>query len=282
MSSRPSSSDLLRNQHVLITGGSSGIGLALARQALAAGARVSLVARDRARLERAAAELRESGGREAPVFVASADVARDAELAAALAGAEAVYGPVDVLIPSAGVARPGYFEEIPGEVFERTMAVSYLGTVYALKRVVPGMKARGRGAVVLVSSGAAFHGFFGYTPYAPSKFAVRGLAEALRAELRDTGVHVMIVYPPDTDTPQLVEENRTKPAETKAITAGGGLWSADDVARVTLAGLARRRFSVTPGFALAALEALHSVLAPVLYWHFDRVARQARRAAGNR
>ena len=168
------------------------------------------------------------------------------------------------------------------EVFERTMAVNYLGTVYALKRVVPGMKARGRGAVVLVSSGAAFHRFFGYTPYAPSKFAVRGLAEALRAELRDTGVHVMIVYPPDTDTPQLVEENRTKPAETKAITAGGGLWSADDVARVTLAGLARRRFSVTPGFALAALEALHSVLAPVLYWHFDRVARQARRAAGNR
>jgi 3-dehydrosphinganine reductase len=260
----------LRAQHVLITGGSSGIGLALARQAAAAGARVSLVARDAAKLAAARTAVGEA------TFTAVADVAVEAQLLAALAAAERAHGPVDVLIASAGVARPGYFEEVPVAVFERTMAVNYFGTLYALKAVVPAMRARGRGAVVLVSSGAGLHGFFGYTPYAPSKFALRGLAEALRAEMKDTGVHVMIVYPPDTDTPQLAEENRTKPVETQAITAGGGLWTSDAVARLTLAGLARRRFTVTPGWQVTALAWLNSILAPMLFWHFDRTARQAR------
>jgi 3-dehydrosphinganine reductase len=271
---------ILRDQHVFITGGSSGIGLALALQAAAAGARLTLVGRDAGKLAAAREQVRRAVPGGAEVVVVPTDVAVEAEIAAALAKAEAVHGPVDVLITSAGVARPGYFEEVPVAVFERSMAVNYFGTVYPLKIVVPAMRRRGRGAVVLISSGVGLYGFFGYTAYAPSKFALRGLAEALRAELAGTGVHVMIVYPPDTDTPQLAEENRTKPVETRAITAGGGLWTAEAVARVTLAGLARRRFTVTPGLPLTALAWLHSILAPVLHWSFDRTARKARVDAG--
>lgn len=263
--------DSLQGQHVLITGGSSGIGLALAQQAAAAGAHVSLIARDATKL--AAAQTSITGA----VFTASADVAVEREGLAALAAAEQAHGPVDVLIASAGIAHPGYFEQLGVEVFERTMAVNYFGTLYPLKAVVPGMRQRGRGAVVLISSGAGLHGFFGYTAYAPSKFALRGLAESLRAELSGTGVHVAIAYPPDTDTPQLAAENATKPVETKAITASGGLWSAEHVARVILLGLARRRFAITPGWPVTALAWLHSVIAPALHWNFDRVARRARR-----
>ena len=259
----------LRDQHVLITGGSNGIGLALAHRATAAGARVSLIARDAGRLAAARAAV---GG---ATFTAVADVAVETDVLAALAAAERAHGPVDVLIASAGIAEPGYFEALPVNVFERAMAVNYFGSVYAAKAVVPGMRQRGHGAVVFMSSGVAFHGFFGYTAYGPSKFAVRGLAESLRAELVDTGVHVMIVYPPDTDTPQLVAENRTKPAETKAITAGGGLWTADAVAQVTLEGLARRKFAVTPGWPVTILAWTHSVIAPLLRWSFDRAARRA-------
>ncbi len=264
---------------MLITGGSSGIGLALGRQAATAGARVSLVARDPVKLAAARAAIREASPAGAEVVVVSADVAVETEILAALQVAEKVHGPVDVLITSAGVARPGYFEEVPVSVFERTMAVNYFGTLYPLKAVVPAMRRRGRGAVVLISSGAGLVGLFGYTPYAPSKFALRGLAEALRGELKSTGVSVTIVYPPDTDTPQLIEENLTKPVETKALTAGGGLWTAEAVAQVTLAGVQRGRFAITPGFQLTALAWLHSVLAPVLNWSFDRVARKARRNA---
>ncbi len=260
----------LRDQHVLITGGSSGIGLALARQAAAAGARVSLVARDPVKL----AAAREAAG--GATFSATADVSVEAELLAALAAAEQRHGPVDVLIASAGVAEPGYFEELPVATFERAMAVNYFGTLYALKAAVPGMRARGRGAVVLISSAVGLHGVFGYSAYAPSKFALRGLAESLRAELQGTGVHVMIVYPPDTDTPQLAAENLTKPVETKAITAGGGLWTAEAVAKATLAGLARGKFSITPGWPVTALAWFGGLLGPLLRRSFDRTARRAR------
>src|SRR5882757_4221400 len=132
----------LRDQHVLITGGSSGIGLALARQAAAAGARVSLVARDPKKLAAAREEIRRATPAAPEVVTAPADVAIESEILAALAAAERVHGPVDLLITSAGVARPGYFEEVPVGVFERTMAVNYFGTLYPLKAVVPAMRAR--------------------------------------------------------------------------------------------------------------------------------------------
>lgn len=263
-----------RDQHALITGGSSGIGLALAGLLAARGARVSLVARDPSRLAAARLSIL-AGSPAASVSTASADVSVQHEVLAAIAASEAAHGPVDLLVTCAGVCQPGYFEEVPVAVFERTMAVNYLGTVYPLKAVVPGMRQRGRGSLLLVSSGAGLVGLFGYTPYSPTKFALRGLAEALRGELRSTGIRVTIVYPPDTDTPQLEQESRTKPAETRALTAGAGLWSAEAVARAALSGLEKGRFAVTPGFQLTALFWLQGLLAPFLNWKLDRIAARA-------
>ena len=266
----------MRDQHVLITGGSSGIGLALACQAAADGARLSLIARDPVKLAAAALHVSAAAPAAPEIFTAPADVADEKKLVAAIRAAEAIHGPVDMLITSAGVARPGHFEEIPVEVFERTMAVNYFGTLYAVKAVTPSMRERGRGKIVLISSGAGLVGLFGYTAYAPSKFALRGLAESLRGELKPAGVAVSIVYPPDTDTPQLAEENLTKPEETKALTAAAGLWTAEAVARATLEGVRRGRFAITPGVQLTALAWLHSLIAPVLRWSFDRTAARAR------
>jgi 3-dehydrosphinganine reductase len=267
----------MRDRHVLITGGSSGIGLAIARQAAAAGARVSLLARDPQKLSAAAAAVRAQAPQSPVAFTVVADVADEAAVASAVRAAEAAHGPVDVLIASAGVARPGYFAELPVEIFRRAMDVNYFGTLHAIKAVTPSMVARRSGQIVIISSGAGLVGLFGYTAYAPSKFALRGLAESLRAELKPSGVGVTIVYPPDTDTPQLTEENRTKPAETRALTAAAGLWSADDVARVTLAGIRRRTFSITPGAQLTALSWFHGLIAPILRWSFDRTTARASR-----
>ena len=291
----------MRNRHVLITGGSSGIGLALARQCDAAGARLSLIARDPAKLAAAAASLRANAtaptsapsasstpsASAAPsesstpskIVTASADVSDAPSVLAAIRAAESVHGPVDILITSAGIARPGHFAELPAAIHERTMAVNYFGTLYAIQAVVPSMRARRTGSIVILSSGAGLVGLFGYTAYAPSKFALRGLAESLRGELAPDNVSVTIVYPPDTDTPQLVEENLTKPAETRALTAAAGLWTADAVARATLDGLRRRRFAVTPGLQLTALGWLHSLIAPLLRRSFDRTVARVRRDA---
>ncbi len=264
-----------RSQHAVITGGSSGIGLALARRLARQGARLTLLARDDAKLRAVAADLQDELPALPSVFVRSTDVTQQAEVETALVDAMAAHGPVDLLITSAGQAVAQTFEATPVDQFEQLMAVNYFGSLYAAKTVLPAMRARGRGKVVLISSGTGLFGLFGYSAYGASKFALRGLAESLEAEYRGTGVGIHIAYPPDTDTPQLAAENATKPPETKAITAGAGLWSADAVAEHILRQVAAGRFSITPGFPLSALAWGHSLIAPILRWHFHRVARRA-------
>jgi 3-dehydrosphinganine reductase len=266
----------VRFDHALVTGGSSGIGRAVAELLVARGGAVSLIARDAARLHAAQRELRAAhpGAR---IEVFAADVSSAAALEAAIGAAVRASGPVDLLVNCAGIAEPGYFGRQPHDVHERTMAINYFGTLYATRAVVPAMVERQRGHLVFVASAVALLGMFGYTSYAPSKFAVRGLAESLRAELEPCGVGVTIVYPPDTDTPQLAAEQHTRPVEPRRIAATAGVWSAGAVAREVVRGVERRRLVVAPGAPLWLLARLHSLIAPLLNRHFDRLARRAAR-----
>ncbi|MFJ9822359.1 SDR family oxidoreductase [Streptomyces sp. NPDC101151] len=264
----------LASAHVVITGGSSGIGLATARLLAVRGAKLSLIARGRDRLEAAANEL--------SAAARVADVSDSQALTRALAELEAAQGrSCDVLITSAGLARPGHFLDLSDEVFRQMMDVDYFGTLHALRAVVPGMVKRGHGSVVAVSSAAGLVGIFGYSAYGPAKFAVRGLMESLRAELKPCGVHVGVVFPPDVDTPQLTEENRWKPQETRAI--GGAIkpLSAERVAEAIIAGIDRRRFLICPDTGTRLLARSGSLLMPLLNREFDRRVRAVRRKHGN-
>ena len=266
------------DRHVLITGGSSGIGKAVGVLMARMGAHVSIIARGQDRLDGAKKEI--EAARAAPeqrVAATAADVSDRAQLEHATAWVETQVGPIDVLITSAGMAHPGYFRELPIEIFERTMAINYFGTLYAIKAVLPGMLDRRRGQLGLISSGGGLLGLYGYTPYSPTKFALRGLAESLRGELKETGVHISIVYPADTDTPQLEAENRTKPPETKAITGTAKMWTAEDMAAAIVKGLRKKAFVVAPGFEMTTLARGHSLLAPVFNYFFDRLAAKARK-----
>ncbi|MEW6691024.1 MAG: SDR family oxidoreductase [Pseudomonadota bacterium] len=265
-------------RHALITGGSSGIGLATAHLLAQRGWRVSLLARDRARLEAAARGLGAASGAGDVARVFPVDVAERADCAGAVHAAIAQSGAPDLVLACAGVARPGHFDEIPDADFERAMAVNYFGVLNTVRPALEAMKRKGGGSIVLVSSGAGLIGIFGYSAYAPSKFAVRGLAEVLRGELAPCGIRVSVVYPPDTQTPQLEEENRFKPAQTRAITSGGGVLSAQAVARAIVEGVEHGRFVIAPGPRMRLLAAWHSVLAPLLHRSFDRAARRAARS----
>jgi 3-dehydrosphinganine reductase len=264
--------------HALVTGGSSGIGLALAKKLAAQGYNLSLIARRGALLDAAAAELRPHFVREDQrVLTLPADVADGAAAEGAVAAAIAQLGAPDLVVTSAGIAIPGYFEEVPTRIFERTMQVNYFGTLYVLRAALPAMRARRQGRIVLVSSGAAFTGIFGYAAYGPSKFAVRGLAETLQAELRGDNVAVSIAYPPDTETPQLVEEEKTKPEETKLITSVAATWSADAVAEAILHGVDRGAFAITPGATLTMMHRMPGLVIPALRWYCDRLVAGLRR-----
>jgi 3-dehydrosphinganine reductase len=264
--------------HAIVTGGSSGIGLATARLLAARGAVVSLLARGQDRLAAAADELRAAG---ATVHTQATDVADAAALTAAIDRLVEAGGPCDVLVTCAGLARPGHFLDLPDEVFREMIEVDYFGTLHAIRAVTPGMVERGRGSVVAVSSAVGLIGIYGYSAYAPAKFAVRGLMECLRAELTPRGVHTGVVYPPDVDTPQLAEENQWKPAETHAINGTLKPLSADTVARAIVAGIERRRFVICPDLGTSALARLASLVSPVLNRSFDRKAAAAARVAAH-
>jgi 3-dehydrosphinganine reductase len=235
---------------------------------------VSLLARDPARLEQARSIIAQHAHPDQHISSFPADVADRAAVEQAIAAAIKQSGPPALLITSAGMVHPGHFSDLPVEVFERTMSVNYFGTLYAVRAVLPSMREQRSGHIVLISSGAALLGIYGYTAYSASKFAMRGLAESLRAELRPLHIAVSIAYPPDTDTPQLAEENRLKPHATRQITSGGGLMQAEAVAQAIVRGIERRAFIIAPGLEMTLLARLHSLLAPLLNWHFDRIVRR--------
>lgn len=157
------------------------------------------------------------------------------------------------------------------------MDVDYFGTLHAVRAVVPGMMTRGRGSIVGVSSAAGLIGVFGYSAYGPAKFAVRGLFESLRFELRPYGIHVGVAFPPDTDTPQLAFEEPYKPLETKRIAGIIKPISAEKMADAIVRGIQRRSYVITADAQTALLARIGGLVFPVLAWIFDRQVAAARR-----
>lgn len=259
-------------KHAIITGGSSGIGKATAKLLAQEGANISIIARNVSNLESTQAEIEAvKANQNQKIICISADVSDQIQVEEAIQMAINKIGIPDLLITSAGIAHPGYFQELPIEVFERTMAINYFGTLYSIKAVLPSMEARKKGHIVMISSGAGLIGIYGYTPYSPTKFALKGLAESLRGELKSLGINISIVYPPDTDTPQLEIENKTKPLETKIITGTAKTWHPEEVARQIVAGIENKLFAITPGLEMTILGRFYSLLSPLLNWYFDRI-----------
>ena len=266
------------DKSVLITGGSSGIGLALARQLVVQGAHVCLLARDVQKLENARQQLETLRvNAQQRIAVLAADVSENASLSPVLSNWIATDGVPDVLINSAGVARPGYFEELTEEIFRWMMDVNYHGTVNTIRCVLPGMIARKSGQIINFSSIAGVIGVFGYTAYGGSKYAVRGFSDALRAEMKPKGIRVSIVFPPDTDTPQLAWEDQFKPFETRSISGTAKPISADKVAAAVLKAAARGKYAIAPGFEAGYMYFAGTRLGGLIYPIMDAMVRSAQK-----
>ena len=257
----------LVGRHAIITGGSSGIGYATATALGRQGAAVSLIARGTERLRQAAEELNKKG---VSVATASVDVTDAAALRHAIEGLVADQAPSDILITSAGISEPGYFLDLDDEVHHRVMNVNYFGTLNAIRAVAPSMVTRQHGTIVGISSAAGLLGIYGYSAYSPSKFAVKGLLECLRAEMAPHHVAVHCVFAGDVDTPQLAYETRIRPKENTAIAGSIKLQPPEHVAEVIVKGITKSRFAIIPDPQTRLLANSVSVIDGILNRVADR------------
>jgi NAD(P)-dependent dehydrogenase (short-subunit alcohol dehydrogenase family) len=251
-------------KHVFITGGSTGLGLALGKKYAAAGAKVSIVARGVANLEAAKAEIEAVSKHKTPVFFQSCDVTEFESVQDAVNAANKFHGhATDHLICSAGVSHPGYFLDTDVSVFHKMMDLNYFGTLHAIKAALPAMISQEAGGqIVLVSSGLALTSWIGYSQYSGSKYATRGLADSLRNELLAYNIRVSIYYPGNIDSPGFVEEEKTKPEETKTIEGITELTHPDAVAQSLINGISDGEFSITNEVMIFFLRTIANGVAP--------------------
>jgi short-subunit dehydrogenase len=245
---------------VVVTGASSGIGAATAVACARAGMRVTLAARRADRLARVADHVQAAGGE---ARVVPTDVAEPAAVRALVDGTVQAWGRVDVLVNNAGIGVLARVEETTPAEYERLMRVNYLAAVDGVLAALPHMRRQRQGHIVNVASVLGKRASPFRAAYVASKFALVGFSEALRMELRGTGIHVTCVCPVGTATEfHEVELNRLGVSGR-----GGPIQSADRVARAIVRALRRPRAEVHP-YPPARLLFLANAVAPALV---DRV-----------
>ena len=211
----------LKDKVIVITGASSGIGEAMAREYAAQGARVVLGARSVQKLQLVAGGIRTHGGQAAYCGV---DVTKPEECRELIETAVREFGRIDVLICNAGISMRALFDDVDLEVLHRLMDVNFWGTVNCCKYALPYLQ-QSKGSIVGISSVAGLHGLPGRTGYSASKYAMTGFLETLRIENLKKGLHVMIACPGFT----------ASNVRFSALTADG------QVARIVAKGILRRK-----------------------------------------
>lgn len=230
---------MFKDNVVIITGASKGIGAEVARQLAKQGAKLVLTARDEAALEAVARECEAAG---AATKVVIADVAKQAECKTIVDGALAAFGRIDTLVNNAGATMWAKFEDIDDmTILERIMQINYMGAVYCTHYALPHIKST-KGRIVGIASLTGKVGVPTRTGYAASKHAMAGFFDSLRIELQETGVTVTMVYPGFVSTG--IRENASgpdgKPIKVSPVKEGE-VMSPEECAAIIVRAMERRQ-----------------------------------------
>jgi 3-dehydrosphinganine reductase len=232
----------------IIAGGSKGIGRAVAKEFVKNGGNVCIIARNKDDLNNAANALEKARlGKGQSVTAISCDTTNLEKLKPLLENFIKKNGVPDYLMNFVGYAYPNYVQDLKLEDFKKNMDINYYGQLVPILILLPYYMKERKGHIVTCSSALGFMGIMGYATYTPSKFAICGLTETLRNELKPYNIRFSILYPPDTDTPGFKKENETKPAEVHIMSEAGGLLSPEKVAEKFMKDFIKNKFYILPG-----------------------------------
>lgn len=253
----------LHGRTAVITGASSGIGLACAELLARVGVNVTLGARRTDLLDTAVARIRSAGGRAEAVTM---DVTREADVQRLVDRAREAFGGLDIMICNAGFGYYGTVEETPGDVMQRMIDVNFMGTFFGARAALPVFRAQQRGHLILVSSIAGRRGVSQMSGYSATKAAQAVFAESLRTEFAGSAIHISTVFPVSTET----EFRHAMERDYGHSVAGlGPTQSMAQVAESILACIRRPRPEVYPHALSRALTIMNAV-APAFTDRFIR------------
>jgi short-subunit dehydrogenase len=242
-----------RGRVAVVTGASSGIGLAVARELSRAGASVVLGARRADKLQEAAARLRAEGGRAEAVTM---DVTSEEDMSRLVDRARSAFGGLHIMVCNAGFGFYGSVEETPPDVMRRMMEVNFMGTFLGARAALPVFRRQNLGHLTIVSSIVGQRGIAAMSGYAATKAAQVGFAESLRTEFAGTPIEVSVVFPVSTDT----EFRSAMERDYGHSVAGlGPKQSMQDVAAAVVRGIRRGAVEIYPHGASRGLTILNAI-----------------------
>ena len=266
----------------IIPGGSKGMGKATTRDFVQLGGSACIIARGMNALKETQEECNKLKSDESQfVEIISCDTTDMDNLKPLLTDFIDKHGVPDYLFNFVGYAYVQYLEKLTLEDFKKNMNLNYYGQLIPTLIVLPYFMEAKKGYITITSSVMGFMAIMGYTTYCPSKFALAGLAEVLRHELFPYNIKVSVLFPIDTDTPGLAEENKLKPEECKIISESGTVMSAEEVAEVFIDGILNENFEILPGEAAIQRKDMREdpdMIRGVL----DRLYKRARRKTGRK
>lgn len=269
--------NLQSKKHALITGGSSGIGLATAKEFAKRGVHPIVIARDIEKMHSAKAEIESTY--EVAVQVFSCNVT-DFNSLQKIIHDIGKNSTIDYLVCNAGTMTCGRLEDNTMSDLNRTMEINYIGVLHTYKAAIEIMKDQKSGQVGFVSSVAGYLGAIGYGGYAPGKFAIAGLAECVRMEAADYGIGTTIIYPPDTKTPFLKWEQENTLPECRALSKNAKAISAELVAKKLVDAMMKNKFEVFCNTESKLIRIL-KVIWPSLYFSIvDGIVKKDRKKRG--
>lgn len=228
----------MKGKTVVITGASSGIGLALAKQYAHMGYNVVMAARGMDKLTQACADITNEGGR---ALAVGCDVSKEDDCKNLIQKATETFGGIDILICNAGISMRALFDTVDMSVLHALMDINFWGTAYCCKYALPYIQ-QSKGSIVGISSVAGIHGLPARTGYSASKYAMTGLLDTLRVENLKKGVHVMIACPGFTASNirfNALTSDGSKQGETPRKEEK--MMSAEQAASIIIKGISKRK-----------------------------------------